>query len=88
MTENNEQAAKSRAQNTPHTISNGEPKVLPFPKFPKPTVRVTLWEERGKPNEATLRARLTEEGYGVVRWDNEPATGYAPMRTSTLNCYG
>ena len=42
-------------------------------------MRVTLWEETGRrPDEEALRAWLTGEGYGVVRWANEPATGYPP----------
>lgn len=54
------------------------PKVLPFPHFDRPTVRVELWEGRGRPHEETVRAELTAEGYQVVRWSNEPATGYPP----------
>lgn len=57
-------------------MSNSEP--IRFPSFPKPTVRVSLWEGPGKPTEAAIRARLEAEGYGVVRWANEPATGYPP----------
>ena len=53
-------------------------KVVAFPKFAKPTVRVTLWEERRRPNEDDLRDRLAADGYGVVKWSNEPATGYPP----------
>jgi quercetin dioxygenase-like cupin family protein len=49
---------------------------IPFPSFPKPTVRVVLWEGPGKPTEEAIRGRLVAEGYGVVRWDSEPATGY------------
>ena len=30
----------------------GAKRVVAFPKFAKPTVRVTLWEERRRPNEA------------------------------------
>jgi quercetin dioxygenase-like cupin family protein len=55
-----------------------KPKVVAFPKFAKPTARVTLWEERRRPDEDDLRDRLAAEGYGVVRWHNEPATGYPP----------
>lgn len=54
----------------------GEP--LRFPDFPKPRVRVVLWEERGKPAEQDIRDRLTAEGYGVVKWNSEAATGYGP----------
>ncbi|MCU0508611.1 MAG: cupin domain-containing protein [Anaerolineae bacterium] len=51
---------------------------LQFPDFPKPQVRVTLWEGRGKPVEQEIRDRLTSEGYGVVKWNSEGATGYGP----------
>lgn len=54
----------------------GEP--LKFPDFPKPQVRVELWDGPGKPNEESIRERLTAEGYGVVRWKSEAATGYGP----------
>lgn len=54
----------------------GEP--IRFPEFPKPQVRVWLWEGPGKPTEQGLRERLTAEGYGMVRWDSQPATGYGP----------
>lgn len=54
------------------------PKVLPFPHFDRPVVRVELWEGRGRPQEEIVRAELTAEGYQVVRWSNEPATGYPP----------
>ncbi|OQA42194.1 MAG: hypothetical protein BWY52_02287 [Chloroflexi bacterium ADurb.Bin325] len=53
-------------------------KVLPFPHFDRPTVRVTLWEGPGRPHEDALRAELAGAGYQVVRWSNEPATGYPP----------
>ena len=53
-------------------------RVIAFPKFAKPAVQVTLWNEPGRPHEQTLRARLAAEGYGVVKWQNEPATGYPP----------
>ncbi len=56
----------------------GESDPIPFPSFPKPAVRVTLWEEPGRPTEQAIRARLEAEGYGVVRWESEPATGYQP----------
>lgn len=52
--------------------------VLSFPKFARPAVRVTLWEEPGRPAEEILRGRLAAEGYQAVRWSNEPATGYPP----------
>ncbi len=54
----------------------GEP--IAFPSFPKPAVRVVLWEGPGKPTEAGIRERLTAEGYGVVKWTTEPVTGYPP----------
>ena len=41
-------------------------------------MRVVLWEGPGKPTEQGIRDRLTAEGYGVVSWNSEPATGYAP----------
>jgi quercetin dioxygenase-like cupin family protein len=72
------QIAASQAQDAKRSTPNQEPRVLCFPKFSKPTVRATLWDARGRPGEDTLRTRLTEEGYGVVRWANEPATGYPP----------
>ncbi len=51
---------------------------IAFPTFPKPTVRVVLWEGPGRPTEETIRERLVAEGYGVVKWTVEPATGYPP----------
>ena len=51
---------------------------LQFPDFPRPRVRVVLWEGPGKPTEQGIRDRLAAEGYGVVRWNSEPATGYGP----------
>jgi quercetin dioxygenase-like cupin family protein len=54
----------------------GEP--LQFPEFPKPHVRVTLWEGPGKPTEELLRERLSAEGYGVVKWHSDSARGYGP----------
>lgn len=51
---------------------------ISFPSFPKPAVRVVLWEGPGKPTEEEIRRRLADEGYGVVKWTSEPATGYAP----------
>ena len=50
---------------------------LPFPDFPRPQVRVVLWEGPGKPAEARIRERLEADGYGVVRWRSEPETGFA-----------
>lgn len=50
--------------------------ILPFPTFRKPTVQVTLWDEPRRPDEGALRARLTQAGYLVVRWQNGPAEGY------------
>lgn len=49
-----------------------------FPSFPKPAVRVVLWEGRDKPTEKMMREHLTAEGYGVVQWTTEPAAGYTP----------
>ena len=57
-------------------MSESDP--IPFPSFPKPVVQVVLWEGPGKPTEEGIRGRLTADGYGVVRWTNEPATGYSP----------
>ena len=51
---------------------------LRFPKFPKPAVQVVLWERPGRPTEESIRGRLAAEGYGVVLWRTEPATGYPP----------
>jgi len=53
-------------------------RVLPFPTFSKPRAAVIFWEERGRPEEQVLRARLAVEGYQVVGWSNEPAQGYPP----------
>lgn len=41
-------------------------------------MQVTLWEGRRRPKEDDLRAWLMAEGYAVVKWQNEPATGYPP----------
>lgn len=57
-------------------MSNREP--IPFPSFPKPAVRVVLWEGPGKPSEEAIRAQLVTAGYGVVKWTSEPVTGYPP----------
>ena len=59
-------------------MSTSERDPIQFPSFPKPAVRAVLWEGRGKPSEEAIREQLTAEGYGVVRWTNEPATGYPP----------
>lgn len=53
-------------------------RVLKFPKIARPRVQVTLWAGPGQPSEAGLRAQLTADGYQVVRWASEPATGYPP----------
>jgi quercetin dioxygenase-like cupin family protein len=52
--------------------------VVSFPRFPKPYPLVTLWDERGRPDEQALRARLTGDGYQVVGWSSGPAQGYPP----------
>lgn len=57
-------------------MSESDP--IRFPSFPKPAVRVVLWEGPGKPAEEGIRERLVAEGYGVVRWTSEPSTGYEP----------
>ncbi len=51
---------------------------LQFPKYSKPAVKVVLWEGPGRPTEEELRGHLATEGYGVVLWRTEPATGYPP----------
>jgi quercetin dioxygenase-like cupin family protein len=51
---------------------------IPFPAFPRPAIQVVLWEGPGKPTEERIRERLVAEGFGVVKWTNEPATGYQP----------
>lgn len=51
---------------------------LQFPRFPKPSVLVVLWERPGRPTEDSIRDRLANEGYGVVRWLAESSTGYPP----------
>jgi quercetin dioxygenase-like cupin family protein len=53
-------------------------RVVLFPRFPRPRPLVTLWGERGRPDEHALRARLAGDGYQVVGWSNEPAQGYPP----------
>lgn len=58
--------------------TGNQSKVLRFPHFDRPRVRVTLWEGRSRPSEDALRAELTAEGYQVVKWSNDPATGYPP----------
>ena len=63
---------------TANKTADGGAKVVAFPKFARPMVRVTLWEERRRPVEEDLRDRLVADGYGVVRWSNEAATGYPP----------
>ena len=89
MADSREQTSHRGTQDPQRTISNGEPKVLSFPRFPRPTVRVPLWEETGRrPDEEALRAWLTGEGYGVVRWANEPATGYPPHAHIYRSCSG
>ena len=55
-----------------------ESRPIRFPSFPKPAGQVVLWEGPGKPTEEGIRERLAAQGYGVVRWTNEPATGYQP----------
>ena len=40
--------------------------------------KVSLWEGLGRPNEATLRERLSSDGYQAIRWSNDPAQGYPP----------
>jgi quercetin dioxygenase-like cupin family protein len=52
--------------------------VLQFPRRPRPAVQVTLWEGPGRPDELTVRAGLTAQGYQVVAWRSEPAEGFPP----------
>lgn len=65
-------------QNSERSRAEDQAKMLAFPRFGRPVVQVVLWDETGRPVEDTLRARLVEGGYGVVRWANDPATGYPP----------
>lgn len=55
-----------------------EARVLRFPQKPRSRVQAILWEGAGRPSEEALRARLADDGYQVVRWASEPATGYPP----------
>ena len=55
-----------------------ERSILPFPAIPRPSIRVSLWDEPGRPTEETLRARLAADSYQAVKWSSEPATGYPP----------
>ena len=59
-------------------MSEPSARVIRFPARPKPAVRVTLWEERSRPNLAALREQLTAEGFQVITWDSEPAEGFPP----------
>jgi quercetin dioxygenase-like cupin family protein len=52
--------------------------ILPFPEFPKPSVMVTLWDEKGRPQEQTVRARLAADGYQALRWSSQPGQAYIP----------
>jgi quercetin dioxygenase-like cupin family protein len=56
----------------------GRDEPLRFPEFPKPAPRVVLWEAARRPDEAAILDELTREGYGVVRYRQEPAAGYGP----------
>jgi quercetin dioxygenase-like cupin family protein len=51
---------------------------VPFPEFPRPEVKVELWEERRRPSVDDLRQRLVDAGYQVVRWASEPHQVYLP----------
>ncbi|MEJ5197924.1 MAG: hypothetical protein WHX53_03280 [Anaerolineae bacterium] len=53
-------------------------RILPLPTAKRPSPRLTLWDEPGRPNEEVLRGRLVAAGYQVVKWASEPATGYPP----------
>ena len=53
-------------------------RVIKLPPRTRPRVRVTRWEGPARPSEEAVRAALAAEGYQVVRWTNEPATGYPP----------
>lgn len=61
-----------------HTPAVRHSPVRLFPQSPRTAVRVRLWAGSQPPVEEELRAGLTAEGYQVVRWQNEPATGYPP----------
>jgi quercetin dioxygenase-like cupin family protein len=61
-----------------HEPADRRAKILAFPPRAKPIARMTLWEGTGRPVEEEIRARLAAADYGVVRWQNEPATGYPP----------
>ncbi len=52
--------------------------ILPFPEHPRPSVVVTLWQERGRPDVEKLRAQLTGSGYEVIRWTSGPNQVYVP----------
>lgn len=53
-------------------------RILHLPKKARPRVQITLWEAPERPTEKSLRSQLTADGYQVVRWASEPATGYPP----------
>ncbi len=40
--------------------------------------RVERWNEPYAPDAASLRSRLTAEGYSVVQWTDLPGTEYGP----------
>jgi quercetin dioxygenase-like cupin family protein len=52
--------------------------VLTFPRVRKPTPKVSLWEERRRPDESRLREQLLAGGYQVVKWTSEPGQAYLP----------
>ena len=52
--------------------------VLPFPRVRKPAPKVSLWEERRRPDENQLREQLTAGGYQAVKWTSEPGQAYMP----------
>jgi quercetin dioxygenase-like cupin family protein len=52
--------------------------VLPFPRMRKPAPKVSLWEERRRPDEKQLREQLAAGSYQVVKWTSEPGQAYLP----------
>jgi quercetin dioxygenase-like cupin family protein len=52
--------------------------VLPFPQVRKPAPKVSLWEERRRPEENQLREQLAAGGYQVLKWTSEPGQAYLP----------
>jgi len=53
-------------------------RILRLPERPRPRVLVTLSNSREALDEERIRTQLAGEGYLMVRWQCEPATGYPP----------